>query len=112
MAKTHSFAVTGPFNGQMRIVEMPTWPADHLDIAGPAYIAFDGEGHGELAFGALTATLDCATTPSGVDFDWAGFDEGDEVTGEGWVELQSDGSLIGEFAYDNGDQSTLKAMPC
>jgi hypothetical protein len=36
---------------------------------------------------------------------------GDEVTGEGWLELQSDGTLIGEFAYDNGDESTLKALP-
>ncbi|HEV8712772.1 MAG TPA: hypothetical protein VGX03_08105 [Candidatus Binatia bacterium] len=61
--------------------------------------------------GALTATLDCATTPGGVDFDWHGFDEGDKVAGEGWAELQSDGSLIGEFAYDSGDESTLKALP-
>ena len=104
---------TGPgcLEGKWRIVEMPSWPADHLDIAGPAYNELDGKGHGELAFGALTATLDCAMTPSGVDFDWHGFDEGDEVTGEGWLELQSDGSLTGEFAYDNGDESTLKALP-
>jgi hypothetical protein len=97
--------------GKWRIVEMPTWPVDHLDLCGPAYIELDGAGHGELAFGALTATLDCATTPSGVDFDWCGFDEMDEVTGDGWVELQDDGSLIGEFAYGNGDESTLRARP-
>ena len=101
----------GRLKGKWRIIEMPTWPTDHLDIAGTAHIELDGKGRGELAFGALTATLDCATTPSGIDFDWHGFDEGDEVTGEGWVELQSDGSLIGEFAYDNGDESTLKALP-
>jgi hypothetical protein len=35
----------------------------------------------------------------------------DEVRGEGWVELQDDRSLIGEFAYDNGDESDLKAVP-
>ena len=97
--------------GKWRIVEMPTWPTDHLDLVGPAYIEFDGKGHGELAFGALTATLDCGTTASGVDFDWHGFGEIDEVTGDGWVELQADGSLIGEFAYDNGDESTLRARP-
>jgi hypothetical protein len=45
------------------------------------------------------------------DFDWHGFDEGDEVNGDGFVELQPDGSLEGEFAYDNGDESTLKARP-
>jgi hypothetical protein len=97
--------------GKWRIVEMPTWLPDHLDLVGPAYIELDGAGHGELAFGALTATLDCSMTPSGVDFDWHGFDEMDEVTGEGWVELQPDGSLIGEFAYHNGDESTLRARP-
>lgn len=95
--------------GKWRIVEMPTWPADHLDLIGPAYIEFDGSGHGELAFGALTATLDCSMTPDGVDFEWHGFDEMDEVAGEGWVELQADGSLTGEFDYNNGDESTLRA---
>jgi len=97
--------------GKWRIVEMPTWPVDHLDLVGPAYIEIDDAAHGELAFGALTATLDCATTPSGLDSDWYGCDEMDEVTGEGWVELQVDGSLIGGFAYDNGDESTFRACP-
>lgn len=104
-------STTQPLKGKWRIIEMPTWLAEHLDLVAPAYIEFDGAGHGELAFGALTATLDCSMTPSGVDFDWHGFDEMDEVTGEGWVELQPDGSLIGEFAYHNGDESTLRARP-
>ncbi len=103
--------IAGRLKGIWRIVEMPTWDADHLDLLGPAYIAFDGAGGGEIAFGALQATLECATTSSGVDFDWYGFDEMDEVRGEGWVELQDDRSLIGEFAYDNGDESHLKAVP-
>lgn len=97
-----------PLKGKWRIVEMPTWGADLL---GPAHIMFDGVGGGEIAFGALQATLECAMTPSGADFDWYGFDEMDEARGEGWVELQDDRSLIGEFAYDNGDESDLKAVP-
>lgn len=36
--------------GKWRIVEMPTWPVDHLDLVGPAYIELDGAGHGELAY--------------------------------------------------------------
>lgn len=36
--------------GKWRIVEMPTWPADHLDLVGPAYIEFDGSGHGEFTY--------------------------------------------------------------
>jgi hypothetical protein len=50
--------------------------------------------------------------PSGVDFDWQGFDEMDQVAGEGWVELLEDGSLIGEFAYHNDAESELRAIPC
>jgi hypothetical protein len=97
--------------GKWRIVEMPTWGADHLNLLGPAHIEFDGKGGGEIAFGALQATPECAATPSGIDFHWYGFDEMDEVRGEGWVELQDDRSLIGEFAYDNGDESELRAVP-
>jgi len=64
-----------PLKGKWRIVEMPTWDADHLHLLGPAYIEFDGKGAGEIAFGAFQAALECATTPSGVDFDWHGFDK-------------------------------------
>jgi hypothetical protein len=37
--------------GKWRIVEMPKWGADHLNLLGPAYIEFDGKGGGEIAFG-------------------------------------------------------------
>jgi hypothetical protein len=69
--------------GKWRIVEMPTWGADHLNLLGPAHIEFDGKGGGEIAFGALQATLECAATPSGIDFHWYGFDEMDEVPRRG-----------------------------
>lgn len=97
--------------GKWRIVEMELWNKDHLDLVGPANIVLDATGHGELAFGALVATLDCAFLAGGVDFSWHGFDEGDEVFGEGWAELQDDGSLNGEFSYHHGDESTFKAQP-
>jgi hypothetical protein len=37
-----------------------------------------------------------------------GFDEMDEVSGEGNAELLDDGSLKIEFEYDNGDDAVLK----
>jgi hypothetical protein len=97
--------------GKWRIVEMELWGKDHLDLVGPAHIALDGKGHGELGFGALVATLDCAFVPGGVEFSWQGFEEGDEVFGEGWVELEDDGSLTGEFSYHDGDESGFLAQP-
>lgn len=37
------------------------------------------EGHGEIAFGAMQATLDVEFGRSSVAFAWTGFDEGDEI---------------------------------
>jgi hypothetical protein len=97
--------------GKWRIVEMDAFDDDYPDLAEPAYIEIDERGLGEMAFGALTAALDCAYTPSGFDFDWDGADEGDQVSGEGWAELQPDGSLLGEISWRNGDETSFKAVP-
>ena len=97
--------------GKWRIVETELWGADHLDLVAPAYIVFDGKGRGEFAFGALTATLEAAFTPSGADFEWHGFDEGDEISGGGWAELEDDGSITGEITFHNGDETTYRARP-
>jgi hypothetical protein len=65
--------------------------------------------HGEIAFGAIQATLDLSYSPSMVLFSWAGFDEMDEVIGDGSAELFDDGSIEITFAYHDGDEAILKA---
>lgn len=97
--------------GKWRIVETAIWDKQHLDLCGPAFIEIDAQGQGEMAFGALEASLDCAFTPSGIDFDWNGADEGDQVCGDGWAGLRDDGCLEGEIAYHNGDETTFIAAP-
>ena len=68
------------------------------------------DGHGEIAFGALQAGLDLGYSGASiVFFTWQGFDEMDEVTGDGSAELLDDGSIEIEFAYHNGDEAILKA---
>lgn len=74
-------------------------------------ILLEARGGGEIVFNALIATLDFTTATDAADFDWHGSDESEEVRGDGFVELQLDDSLEGEFAYDNGDDSTLEAKP-
>jgi hypothetical protein len=69
------------------------------------------DGHGEIAFGAMQASLDLEYSRSTVFFTWTGFEEMDEVKGSGSAELLDDGSLEIEFAYHLGDQATLKAKP-
>jgi len=67
------------------------------------------DGHGDIAFGAMQASLDLEYSRTLVFFTWAGFDEMDEVNGSGSAELLDDGSLEIEFTYHLGDEAVLKA---
>ena len=95
--------------GQWRIVEADLWDRDHLDLVGPATIKVAADGHGEIAFGALQAALYLGYSQNTVHFRWAGFDEMDEVSGDGHAELLDEGSIEIVFAYHNGDEAVLKA---
>jgi hypothetical protein len=95
--------------GRWRIVEVEIWDHDHLDLCGPAMITITDHGRGEIAFGALQAGLDLEYSRTSIGFTWEGFDEMDEVSGDGSAELLDDGTIEIEFAYRNGDEAVLKA---
>jgi hypothetical protein len=95
--------------GRWRIVKADIWDRAYLDLSGPATITITDHGRGEIAFGALQATLDIEYSRSSVGFTWEGFDEMDEVSGDGSAELLDDGSIEIQFAYHNGDEAALKA---
>jgi hypothetical protein len=95
--------------GRWRIVAADLWERDHLDLCGPAMLDIRTDGYGEIAFGALQASLDLAYGRSDVSFDWAGFDDMHEVSGSGSAELLEDGSLEIEFEYRHGDEAILRA---
>ena len=95
--------------GRWRIVEADIWDRDYLDLCGPAGIIIGADGRGEIAFGAMQATLDVEYGPTSIAFSWIGSDEMDEVAGEGAAELLNDGSIQIEFEYDSGDEALLKA---
>lgn len=95
--------------GRWLIVEADIWDRDYLALSGPATITITDHGRGEIAFGALQAGLDIEYSRSSIGFTWEGFDEMDEVYGEGSAELNDDGSISVEFAYHNGDEAVLKA---
>ena len=99
-----------PVVGRWRIVEADLWDRDHLDLCGPASLIIRANGHGEIAFGAMQASLDIDYGPDEIGFTWAGFDELTEVSGSGSAELQDDGSLEIEFEYRHGDEAVLKAV--
>ena len=95
--------------GRWRIVEADIWERDYLDLVEPAMMIIGTDGHGEIAFGAMQASLELAYGRSDVAFTWAGFDEMDEVSGSGSAELLDDGTLEIEFDRHRGDDAVLRA---
>lgn len=96
--------------GRWRIVAADLWKGGNLDLCGPATLAIRAGGYGEIAFGALHASLDLAYGHQDVSFDWEGDDDMHEVRGTGSAELLEDDSLEIEFEYHRGDDAILKAV--
>lgn len=99
-----------PILGRWRIVETDLWAKDNLDMLGPAHITFQANGSGEFAFGCVNATLRCHYSHDGASFTWTGFDEMDEVSGEGSADITDDGMLEGEIAFLDGDEAQFTAQ--
>ena len=58
--------------GRWRIVEGDQWDRDYLDLVDPAFIRFDRDGYGELAFGVVTAGLNLQYARTVVFFTFEG----------------------------------------
>jgi len=98
------------FAGRWRIVEMEQWDREFVDLVSPGHITFNRDGRSELHFGAVDVSLDWRVDAAGnrVDFVFEGFDEGDEVSGTGWAEVNG-GKLTGRIAFHSGDESGFVA---
>jgi len=90
---------------------MSTWDNAYIDLIEPGFITFATRDMGEMAFGVVTATLDCAfdASESDVSFTFTGSDEGDEISGEGWAELTEPDKIKGKIEFHNGDETTFNA---
>lgn len=95
--------------GRWRILDADVWDRDYLDLVEPAFIQISNDGSAEFAFGAVNATAELEYGRSIVFFRWSGFDEGDEISGNGSVEPQDDGSIEIELFSDDGDDAVLTA---
>ncbi len=96
-------------SGRWRILEADLWDRGYLDLVEPAYLRIGTDGWAEFVFGAVNATAELEYGHRIVLFRWSGFDEGDEISGSGSVELQHDGSIKIELFSDNGDDAVLTA---
>ena len=82
---------------------------DQMDELVALALYGEADGHGEIAYGAMQASLELEYSHSMVFFTWVGFDEGDAITGSGSAELNDDGTIEIAFAYHLGDEAVLKA---
>jgi len=97
--------------GKWRIVKMPGYVPGYPDMAKPAYILFDDKNGGQFPFGCVSGSLYGIANTGHIEFDWNGSDEMDEAHGDGWAELQPDGSLEGQICFHNGDEADFIARP-
>ena len=97
--------------GKWRIIEMPDYDDDYRDMMEPAYILFEAQGSGEFAFGCVTGQIFGGAEADAAEFAWSGNDEMDEAKGDGWAELQPDGSLQGAICFHGGDEANFIARP-
>lgn len=97
--------------GKWRIVEMPDYEAGFRDMMEPAYILFDGNGGGEFAFGGVPGVIYGADASNTIEFTWDGNDEMDETRGDGWAELQPDGTITGQICFHGGSEANFSARP-
>jgi hypothetical protein len=95
--------------GKWRIVEMPDYEDNYPDVMEPAYILFETHGSGEFAFGCVTGQIFGGGNGDAVEFSWSGNDEMDEAQGDGWAELQPDGSMKGTICFHRGDEANFIA---
>jgi hypothetical protein len=95
--------------GKWRITQLPHYTDDYPDTMQPAYILFQADGSGAFAFGCVTGQIWGRGDTDAIDFSWDGADEMDEVNGDGWAQIQPDGSLTGAILFHNGDEANFSA---
>ena len=101
------------FTGIWRITDMSTWETGFIDLVAPGHIQLKSDGTGTLAFGAIQADMDCLIEKNGtterLSFSFAGWDEGEEISGRGWAEILEN-KMTGWFGFNMGDDTTFKAI--
>jgi len=97
------------FIGTWRIVWMEGWDQDYVDMEIPGYISFEKNNIGYFQFGLVQGQMDYRVNANRVEFTWSGFDEGDEMSGRGYAEIENH-ELRGHFYIHLGDDSAFRAV--
>ena len=99
--------------GLWHITEMGGWGETYVNMEVQAYIKIDAKGLGAFQFGLVSGQLDGEIVKDGdrerFEFTWDGSDEGEPMSGGGWLRLVNKDSLEGRIKLHLGDSSTLVA---
>ena len=115
-----------PFVGKWHITGMEQWDDDYVNMELHAFVEIGPDNQGSFQFGLVRGELDgyvensegeppngprdsTQVTADRFMFTWEGFDELDEVSGNGWMRLTSVNRVVGLIKFHGGDRSTFQA---
>ncbi|MGD2249044.1 MAG: hypothetical protein PVF58_11615 [Candidatus Methanofastidiosia archaeon] len=102
------------FTGVWHIYEMEMWDRDYFNMEVQAYIKIRPNRLGNFQFGLVSGEIDgkIVTYPDGdrFEFTWEGCDEGDPLSGSGWIKMKEEDVIEGEFRIHLGNDSTFSAQ--
>lgn len=94
--------------GDWEITSMEAWDDEYIHIAGKSKIKFLENG-GVMNFGYVFGLLDYRICEDNVDFSWNGDDEGEEVSGRGYLTI-NDKMMEGKVFFHFGEESKFTAL--
>ena len=114
-------ASDNPDVGRWRIVGADLWERDYLDLCGPASLVVQADGLGEIAFGAMQASLDIYHGPDEIGFTWTGFGSAakgarqakaaERVLGTGLGSMASDQARLGGRVDPGAEDADIGSRP-
>ncbi|MEW6586620.1 MAG: hypothetical protein AB1442_13565 [Nitrospirota bacterium] len=104
--------IPNKYIGKWRINHMDQWDTDYIDMEVPGHMKINKDGTGHFQFGLVIGEMDCRIEIQNVnerlEFTWSGHDEGDEMSGRGWAEVDKK-EMKGWIYIHLGDDSGFKA---
>ncbi|MEA3559625.1 MAG: hypothetical protein U9R75_10260 [Candidatus Thermoplasmatota archaeon] len=95
--------------GAWHIQEMSEWDPEYLNMEVQAFIRIDKNSKGEFRFGLVSGQISGGfekdTECERFKFTWEGNDEGEYVSGDGWIRAKDDEFAEGEIRFNSGEIS-------
>ena len=98
------------FTGKWLIEGMELWGREFIDLVERGHFTFESDGSGCFAFGAVNGCMCCKRSKTQLKFTFDGCDEGDIVSGCGYVNLSDGNKLSGRIYFHQGDESDFTAI--